>query len=79
MEIDKEKFKLVLALSGYILIEEPSCCCDGAYCGIMYAYDNDDSNARYNRVVVGELYVFSDNEESAFQEVYEKWTLRNSN
>ena len=75
--IDKEKFKLVLALSNCVLIEEPSCHGDdGAYCGIMYAYDDNDSNARYNRLVVGELYTFAATKELAFDEVYNKWALR---
>jgi hypothetical protein len=75
--IDKEKFKLVLALSGHVLIEEQSTLDETqAYCGIMYSYDQSDNAEFYNRTVVGELYSFSPTKELAFEEVYKKWTLK---
>lgn len=68
-----EKFKLELALHGYILVQEKSYLGDNEYyCGIFFA----DKVDGHDRVLFDDHFNFSASKEDAFAEVYRLWTLK---
>lgn len=70
--MDIEKFKLVLALEGYVLVQEPTIHIDYEpfYAAIFDAADGTTRATLRNMPL---CWSFSETEEEAFNSVYEQW------